>query len=298
MTFQFDSIKYSIEETIATIIISRPANRNAWNEGLRCEIVDALGLASRDPKVRVVIITGDPAGKAFCAGADLAGGKMGGENAAKNYVDVPEGRKMDGSTFRDGGGVAALSVLRCTKPVIAAINGAAVGVGMTLPLSCDIRVAAHDAKVGFVFARRGLSCETISSLMLPKIVGMGPAMELVLTGRVFKTQDAPAGLFNYVVPADQVMAKAKELAREIAENTSAMSVVLSRWALLRNANMSIEEAHLAESKLIHFMAASPDNKEGMLSFLEKRSPNFKMDPYKDLPDFFPWWSQIDTTSKL
>jgi enoyl-CoA hydratase/carnithine racemase len=296
MSSSYEYLKISTDsDGVHVVMVSRPEKRNAYNEEMRVEMCQAFAAASRDPKVKVVILTAE--GKTFIPGADLSGGKLGGESTNAN-VDVPAGRRADASTFRDGGGVAALAILRCTKPVIAAINGAAVGVGLTLPLSCDIRVAAHDTKVGFVFARRGLACESVSSWLLPRIVGMGKAMELVMTGRVFRTQDAPPGLFNYVVPQDQVLAKATELAREIALNTSGMSVSLSRMSLLRNQNLSPEEAHLAESKIIHWCLTKGESKEGFNSFLEKRPAKFTMDPYKDMPDFFPWWRQVDVSSKL
>lgn len=294
--FQF--IKVAVENRVMTVQLSRPEERNAFTESMRAEIVQAFSDASRDARVRAVVLTGDPAGNAFCAGASLGGGQFGGTDAASALMDVPAGRRADASTWRDGGGVAALSILRCTKPVIAAINGAAVGVGMTLPCACDMRVAEAGSKVGFVFTRRGLACESVSSWLLPRIIGMGKAMELVLTGRVFDPRDAPDGLFNYVVPKGQALAKAYELAREIADNTSGMSVALSRLSLLRNANMTPEQAHLTESKIIHFLIGSADNKEGVTSFLEKRPPNFTLEPWRDLPDFLPWWSQADTESKL
>jgi len=290
------NIKVSTENGVRTIMFSRPANRNAWTEVMREEFVAALQEASRDPNVRVVILTGDPQGRAFCAGMQLSGDN---ESAAVLAADVPEGRPVNNSTFRDGGGVAALAVLQSTKPVICAMNGPAVGVGMTLACACDMRVAAKDAKMGFVFTRRGIACESLSSWILPKLVGLAKANELVLTGRIFKPQDAPEGLFNYVVPEIEVMAKATELAREIADNTSPIGVALSRFAMLRNFNMSPEQAHLIESRMIHHLIYDgADFKEGAKSFLEKRQPRFTSDPFKDLPEFYPWWLQIKTHPKL
>lgn len=162
----------SVVDHICTVMLSRPERRNAYTESMRAELCDAFEKASTNEDVRVVVLTGDPAGQAFCAGADLGTGDVGKEfTSGSAKYDVPNGRKVDNGTFRDGGGVAALSVLRCTKPIIAAMNGTAVGVGMTLPCVCDIRIAAHDAKVGFVFVRRGLACESVSSWILPKLIG-------------------------------------------------------------------------------------------------------------------------------
>ena len=176
---------------VALITLSRPANRNAWTEIMRDEIVRCLDQASRLPKIRCVIITGDPAGRAFCAGADLSPSSP--TNPSSMLSDVPKDRPANESYWRDGGGTAGLAVVRCTKPVICAINGAAVGVGCTLPLACDMTVAEADAKVGFVFAKRGLTMECLSSYFLERCVGTKKAMELVLTGRVFRARDAPPG---------------------------------------------------------------------------------------------------------
>lgn len=299
----FKFLKVNVDEHgVCTIMLSRPKARNAWTEPMRDEIVTALDNCSRDKVVRAVIITGDPEARAFCFGAQLPdaveGSNVGDMFRQDSIGDVPPGREVTNATWRDGGGIASLAVLRCTKPVIAAINGHAVGVGITFPCVCDMRVAAENAKIGFVFARRGLACESLSSWTLPKLVGVGKANELVLTGRVFAAKDAPAGLFNYVVPADQVLSKAYSLAREIADNTSALSVVLCRQSFIRNASLSPEEAHLVESRIIDFMAQGADAAEGIASFREKRPAKFTMDAWRDLPDFHPWWRQIETISKL
>ena len=177
------------------------------------------------------------------------------------------------------------------------MNGAAVGVGMTLALACDMTVADENAKVGFVFGKRGLTMECLSSTMLERCVGHKKAMELVLTGRVFRARDAPDGLFNYMVPSDQVMAKAMSLCYEICE-TSPMSAMLNRHMIVRNRNLSPEEAHLIESKSIYWVGKKEDCKEGIQSFLEKRAPAYPMDSFADAPDWFPWWREISTKSKL
>ena len=164
---------------------------------------------------------------------------------------------------------------------------------------CDMRVAVADAKVGFPFVRRGLACETISSLYLPKLIGLGNAQELVLTGRVFAAKDAPAGLFNYILPTqDLVLKKAYELATEIRDNASPFSLALSRTMLIRNGNLSPEDAFFIESKAIFSCIKERDNAEGIMSFLEKRKPEFKTDSWSTLPEFFPWWTPADSSSKL
>eukprot|EP00966_Prymnesium_polylepis_P246460 5700392-Prymnesium_polylepis.1 len=191
----------ALDGKAAVITLSRPKAHNAWTEIMRNEVARCLDVASRDPKVRAIIITGDKDGRAFCAGADLS--PAGPTNPSSMEGDVPKGRPANLSYWRDGGGTAGLAILRCTKPVIAAVNGSAVGVGMTLPLCCDMTVASADAKVGFVFGKRGLTMECLSSYFLSRCVGHKVAMELILTGRVFRARDAPPGLFNYVLPADE-----------------------------------------------------------------------------------------------
>jgi enoyl-CoA hydratase/carnithine racemase len=186
-----------------------------------------------------------------------------------------------------------LAIFGCRKPVIAAINGAAVGVGITMTLPMDIRVVAEDAKVGFVFARRGIVPEACSSWFLPRIVGISKAAELCYTGRVFVARDEEAsGLFSYVVARDQVLAKAMEIAREIADNSSAVSVALSKALLWHGLGEDDpQSAHLIDSKCIHWTGAQADCYEGVQSFLEKRKPEFKMSAWTDLPDFYPWWKE-------
>lgn len=302
---ELKDIKIEKRGPASVVIMSRPERRNAWTEEMRNEVCFALDQASKDPAVRAVVITGDPAGKAFCAGADLGSGRGESTNGVFTDVgpqqmpgDIPEGRPTSINYWRDGGGTAGLAVMRCTKPVIAAVNGAAVGVGMTFPLCCDMTVAAEDAKVGFVFGRRGLTMECLSSFFLQRAVGHKKAMELVLTGRIFQAKDAPAGLFNYTVPAHEVLPKALELANEIATNTSPMSCLLNRLQIIRNSQLSPEEAHLIESKCIYFASIGADAQEGIKAFLEKRPARFPMDPFKDAPDFMPWWSEVATKAKL
>lgn len=279
-----------LEGGILVLMMSRPGG-NSWTEPMRNEICYMLAQASKDPSVRVVVITGDPANKAFCVGMELK------DNPGNPPGDVPEGRPENNSYVRDGGGTSALAVVNCSKPVIAAINGNAVGVGLTFPLCCDMSVAAEDAKMGFVFGRRGLTMEGCSTFFLIKVLGWKKAAELVLTARIFSGRDAPPGLFNYVVPRDQVLPKALELAREVAE-TAPLSAMLNRQMLLRNSGLSPEEAHLIESRSIHWSTSQPDFVEGVKSFLEKRAPEWKGDPHKGVPEFFPWWREVVTRSRL
>lgn len=212
--------------------------------------------------------------------------------------DVPEGRRTDSKYYRDGGGIVGLAVINSLKPVIAAINGGAVGVGLTLPTSCDIVIANEEAKVGYVFNKRGLAMECISSFTLSRAIGYKKAMELVLTARVFKAKDAPEGLFNYTLPEDKVMPKALEIAAEIC-NTSPLSTMFSRNMIIRNSyGTSPEEAHLIESKVIYHASNSADAREGILSFIEKRPAKFPSDPYNDAPEWFPYWRTVATRSKL
>ena len=218
--------------------------------------------------------------------ADLgSGGKTfdGGAQGSKDTID----------SHRDEGGLVSLKIHSLKKPVIGAINGSAVGVGITMTLPMDIRIAAEGAKIGFVFARRGIVPEAASSWFLPRIVGIQQAAEWVFTGRVFDAAEAhAAGLVSRVLPADQVVSAARTLAREIADNTSAVSVALSRQLLWRMLGASSPmEAHLLDSKSIFFMGRSADAYEGVSSFLEKRPPKFSMRPSADMPPFYPWWKE-------
>ena len=276
---------------VLLLTLSRPEHRNAFTEEMADDLERSFEEATKSAKVRVVVLTGDERGKAFCAGADLGGN---GKQFRERPV-IPEGvRPPSAATYRDSGGRVGVAIMNCTKPVIAAVNGSAVGVGLTMTTACDMRVAAADAKVGFPFVRRGLACETLSSWTLPRLVGMGKAQELVLTGRVFNASEAPPGLFNYVVPQAHVLPKAMELALEIVENASPISLALSRTMLYRNQIVSPEEAFHIESKAIYSTAGSPDNVEGIMSFLEKRKPAFKTDGFVSLPAWFPFWNHVQT----
>lgn len=279
----FDTLLYEIEDNILTITLNRPEKLNAFNNQMRHDIVDALDLADADDEVRAIIFTG--AGRAYCAGADLSGG---GETFDR---DVNEDGGVVGNVHRDGGGLVSLRIYECLKPTIAAVNGAAVGVGVTSMLPMDIRIASENARFGFVFSRRGIVPEACSSYFLPRVVGISRATEWCFTGEVFDAAEAlDGGLVRSVVPADELMTTARELAAKIANNTSALSVTLTRHMLWRTLGADHPmEAHKIDSRGVQYMGASADAREGVESFLEKRDPNYSLKPSTDLPDWFPWW---------
>jgi len=276
-------IRYEVKDRVATVTLYRPDKLNAFTRRMRDELIDAFGRADADDSVRAVIVTG--AGRAFCAGADLSGG-----GATFDYARRDDAGQED---HRDGGGRVSLSIFALKKPVIAAINGAAVGVGATMTLPMDIRIASSAAKFGFVFARRGIVPEACSSWFLPKVVGISRAAEWVYTGRVFGADEALAGgLVSRVVAPEDLMPAALALAREIADNTSAVAVALARQMLWRMAGADHPmEAHKVDSRGIFAMGASPDVKEGIAAFMEKRAPDFRMKPSSDMPSFYPWWDE-------
>jgi enoyl-CoA hydratase/carnithine racemase len=286
----YEHVDYAVEERIATITLARPDRMNAFTARMMFELLDVFDRVDADDDVRVVIVTGS--GRAFCAGADLeAGADTFDASARRREAGVPEGEGM--VTERDGGGRVSLRIYECRKPIIAAVNGAAVGVGATMTLPMDVRLAAASARFGFVFARRGITMEAASSWFLPRLVGMGQASEWVHTGRVFGADEAFRGrLVNAVHPDDELMPAARTLAAEIAENTSAMSVMLNRQMMWRMLGADHPmEAHKVDSRAIRFMGASADVREGVSAFLEKRPARFTMSAVDDQPDFYPWWDE-------
>jgi enoyl-CoA hydratase/carnithine racemase len=275
--------RYELTDGIAQVTLCRPDRLNAFTLTMRKELVRILEAADGDDRVRVVVVTGS--GRAFCAGADLSSGGRSFDRREQ------EGREVRPGDHRDGGGRVALAAYQCRKPVIAAINGHAVGVGITMTLAMDMRFAAEDAKIGFVFTRRGVVPEACSTWFLPRIVGAGKAAELLYTGRVFRArEEAGSGLFNAVIPAHEVLPRATAVAREIAANTSAVSVALGK-GLLR---YGLGEAHphgvhLMDSRCMYWTGLQKDCQEGVESFLARRPPRFTMSPTRDMPDFCPWW---------
>ncbi len=278
----YEQIKYDVADGILTITLDRPEKLNAFTERMLRELLDAFDRADTDDAVRAVIVTG--AGRAFCAGADLSSGK-----GTFNYSD--DATQDTPRTHRDGGGLLTLRIFKCKKPVIAAINGPAVGVGVTMTLPMDVRLASDSARMGLVFVKRGIVPEACSSWFLPRLVGIAQATEWVYTGRIFDAAEAErGGLVSRVLPGDQLLDAARALAREMSEG-SAMSVALSRQMLWRMLGADHPmEAHKVDSRAIYAMGRSADAAEGVNSFLEKRPAKFTLKPSTEMPDFYPWWS--------
>ncbi len=277
---EYTQITYEVVDSVATITLSRPERMNAFTDVMMRELLDAFDRVDADDDVRVVIVTG--AGeRAFCAGADLGGG---GETFAKGGSDI----QTSVGVPRDGGGMVSLRIFDCKKPVIGAINGAAVGVGVTMTLPMDIRLASDNARFGFVFARRGIVPEACSSWFLPRLVGISTATEWCYSGRVFPATEAlERGLVRSVHAPDELLPAAYELAREIADNTAPVSVALTRQMLWRMLGADHPmEAHRVDSRGIQSRGASADAKEGVESFLEKRQPVYPVKVSDGLPDIF------------
>ena len=280
----YEQIRYEAADGIATVTLSRPEKLNAVTGVMIGELVAAFDAADADDAVRAVIVTG--AGRAFCAGADLSGG-------AQTFDGAARGHATPDDEHRDGGGLVTLRLFDMKKPVIAAINGPAVGFGATVTLAMDIRIASSAARMGFVFARRGVVPEACSTWFLPRLVGIQQAAEWVYTGRVFDAEEAyRGGLVSRVVPPEALMPTARALAREIADHTSAISVALCRqmmWKLL-GADHPME-AHRLDSRGMDWTGRSADAREGISAFLEKRPPRFPLRPSQDMPPFYPWWTE-------
>jgi enoyl-CoA hydratase/carnithine racemase len=272
----YEQITTDLTDRVLTITLNRPDRLNAWTQTMCEELIAAFDESDANDEVRVVVVTG--AGRGFCAGADLAGGG--------STFDWREREHGDGEVPEDNGGIFTLRVFESKKPVIAAINGPAVGVGATMTLPMDIRLASEDAKLGFVFVRRGIVPEACSSWFLPRVVGINQAMEWVATGRVFGAQEAlDAGLVRSIHPAGELLDAAYSIAREIADNTAPVSVALARkllWNMLGAAHP--REAHEADSRAMFSRGQSADAAEGVTSFLEKRPADFSDRVSAGLPD--------------
>jgi len=271
----YEQIRYEVADSVLTITLNRPDRLNAFTPTMLGELLDAFDRADADDDVRAVVVTGE--GRAFCTGADL--------EAGGSTFDYRE-RGVEDEVPRDGGGRLTLRIFESRKPVIAAINGAAVGVGITMTLPMDVRLAAEGAKIGFVFARRGIVPEAASSWFLPRIVGISRAMEWAATGRVFTSEEAlEGGLVRSLHPQARVVDVARTLAAEIAENAAPVSVALARrlmWDGLGRAHPM--EAHRADSRAMLSRGQSDDVREGVTSFLEKRAPAFPDRVSAGLPD--------------
>jgi enoyl-CoA hydratase/carnithine racemase len=284
---EYTQITYEVSESIATITLSRVERMNAFTDVMMRELIDAFDRVDADDDVRAVIVTG-AGDRAFCAGADLGGG---GDTFAKGGSDI----QTSVGVPRDGGGMVSLRIFDCTKPVIGAINGAAVGVGVTMTLPMDIRLASDNARFGFVFARRGIVPEACSSWFLPRLVGISTAAEWCYTGRVFPATEAhERGLVRSVHAPVDLLPAAQEIAREIADNTAPVSVTLTRQMLWRMLGADHPmEAHRVDSRGIQSRGASADAREGVESFLEKRAPNYPVKVSDGVPDIFVDWVEPD-----
>ena len=271
-------VEYSVDGGVATITLNRPDKLNALNGEMYTGLLAALDETDADDSVRAVIVTG--AGRAFCAGADLSGGA-----GTFDY-----GEAGDPEAHRDRGGIIVLRVYRSLKPIIAAINGPAVGVGISMTLPMDIRIMADSARAGFVFAARGIVPDGAASWFLPRVVGISQALEWCLSGRVFGADEALAGgLVRSICPADELLPAATKLAREIAANAAPVSAVITRhllWQMLGADHPMV--AHRADSRAIHDTGRLADAAEGVTAFLQKRPAQWTLAPSTDLPDWFPW----------
>ncbi|MBV1886446.1 MAG: crotonase/enoyl-CoA hydratase family protein [Parvibaculaceae bacterium] len=295
----YETIKYDVEDSILTITLHRPEKMNAFTGRMMQEIIDAFDRADADDDVRAIIMTGE--GKAFCAGADLSeGAKTFDYEKREDRPDkVGNPRNDDGSvnwsdeSIRDGGGRVSLRIYQSIKPVIGAINGAAVGIGVTMQLPMDIRLASTKARFGFVFSRRGIVPEACSSWFLPRVVGISQALEWCYSGRVFDAQEAlRGGLVRELYEPEDLLPAARAIAREIVEETASVSVSLTRQMMWRMLGADHPmEAHKIDSKAIYSRGASPDAKEGVMSFLEKRKATYPCKPSTDMPEFYPWWEE-------
>lgn len=290
----YEEIEYDVVDRVATIALNRPEKMNTGTTRMIAELLDVLDKADADDGVRAVIFTGR--GKAFCAGADLSSGSKTFDYAAgESSVEAPGEREQSQGAdriFRDGAGLITLRLFAFNKPVIAAINGAAVGMGVTMTLPCDIRIAAESARFGFVFAKRGIVPEGASTWFLPRLVGVSQASEWLYSGRVFNAPEAlSGGLVKAVVPNDELLTEANKLAAEFAESAP-ISVALTRQMLWRG--MVADHPmymHRVDSRAVQFTGAMPDAREGVASFLEKRPAEFTGSVSAGVPDVFPDWDE-------
>lgn len=284
----YSDILYDVDGPIATITLNRPDKLNAYTAVMGQELADAFHRADEDDAVRVIIVTG--AGRGFCAGADISAGAGAFDARDGKSASFGSGATAQNLSNRRAGGFVG-AIFNCRKPSICAFNGAAVGVGLTLTLPMDIKIAADSAKFGFVFARRGLVPEAGSAWFLPKLVGMSQALKWCITGKLFSAEEALAGgLLSEVVPADQLMNRARELALEIATETAPVSVALTRQMLWRFGTEETMDGVLkVDGRYAMELGAGPDVREGVSAFLEKRKPAFPGKVTADMPSGYPWW---------
>ncbi|WP_225008442.1 MULTISPECIES: crotonase/enoyl-CoA hydratase family protein [Novosphingobium] len=284
---EYKQIKLDIADGVATLTLHRPEKMNAFTGTMMSEMNDAFDRTDADDSVRAVIITGS-GDRAFCAGADLTP-----EDGKHVFSSGEQVADLSDPRVRDGGGLLTLRLYQSKKPIIGAINGAAVGIGVTMQLPFDIRLASTKARFGFVFARRGIVPEAASSWFLPRIVGLPQALEWTMTGRIFDAQEAlRGGLVRSVHEPEDLLPAANALAREIADNTSSVSVAMTRAMLWHNPQYDHPmKAHRVDSRAIYTLSRGPDAKEGVASFLEKRAPAYPARVSSDMPDFYPWWDE-------
>jgi len=294
----YKEIITEISDHILTITLNRPEKLNAFTGVMMTEMIDAFRNANTNDDVRVIIVTGS--GRAFCAGADLSAGAATFDSTQRSDRPERNAGSPDSKDFnwgdervRDGGGRLTLEIFESLKPVIAAVNGASVGIGTTMQCAMDIRIASEAARFGFVFSRRGIVPEAASSWFLPRLVGIQQALAWCFSGKVFDAREALAGRFVHeVVPPDQLIPRARAIAREIVDNTAPVSVALIRQMMWRGLGMDHPmEAHKVDSRGIYSRGASADVKEGVVAFLEKRPANFPQVVSKDMPPYFPWWEE-------
>ena len=281
---KYTEIIYEVSDNIATVTLHRPDKMNAFTGVMMNELLQVFDEIDADDNVRAVIVTGS--GRAFCAGADLSHG-------AETFSDGKLSGQTPTAVRRDGGGMVTLRMFRCNKPIIGAINGAAVGIGATMTLPMDIRIAADSAKMGFVFTRRGIVPEACSSWFLPRLVGISQAQEWVLTGRVFPADEAlRGGLVRSIHPQEELLQVARVLAKEIVANAAPVSVALARQMMWRMLGASHPmEAHRVDSRGIQERGRSADTREGVMSFLQKRPAVFGDKVTTDVPDIFVGWEE-------
>jgi enoyl-CoA hydratase/carnithine racemase len=292
---EYRQIDYSVDDRVLTITLDRPDQLNAFTPRMQVEMVDAFDRADADDDIRVIIVTGR--GRGYCAGADLSGGAETFDadvQAERLGVTADQGGAVEEPRYpRDLGGLLTLRIFESTKPVIAAINGPAVGIGATMTLPMDIRLASESARFGFVFAARGIVPEAASSWFLPRVVGITQALAWVMTARVFPAGEAlAAGLVRSVHPDDELMDAAREIAAEIVDRAAPVSVALSRQMLWRMLGADHPmEAHQIDSRGVFSTGRGADAREGVMAFIEKREANWSMRPSSDMPEWYPWWDE-------
>jgi enoyl-CoA hydratase/carnithine racemase len=296
----YKQIKTEIDENgIMVLTLCRPEAMNAFTGRMMHEMIDALDKADANDAVRAIIVTGDGE-RAFCAGADLSEGDKTFDYAARsdggkksNVISNGDEVNWSSQDIRDSGGILTLRIYDSIKPIIGAINGAAVGIGVTMQLPMDVRIASDNARFGFVFARRGIVPEACSSWFLPRIVGISQALQWCYSGEVFGAEEAlRGGLVSEIVPPADLLARAKEVALQMTQMSSPVSVAMTRQMLWRMMGADHPmEAHKVDSKAVFGRGRQSDAKEGVMSFLEKRPPEFADKPSSDMPSFYPWWDE-------